>query len=170
MALTIAVGFVVDDAVVVIENTHRHLEADIGPFEAALKSAGEIGFTVVSMTVSLIAVFIPLFLMSGYVGLLFREFAVAVSVSLILSLIIALTLTPMMCAHLLKPEHEAQHGRFYRLLEAAFDGLLSAYERGLKVVLRHRFLTLLVMLGTIVLTGYLFILIPKGFFRSRTPG
>ena len=170
MALTIAVGFVVDDAVVVIENTHRHLEAGLGPVEAALKSAGEIGFTVVSMTVSLIAVFIPLFLMSGYVGLLFREFAVAVSVSLILSLIIALTLTPMMCAHLLKPEHEAQHGRLYRLLEAAFDGLLSAYERGLRVVLRHRFLTLLVMLGTIVLTGYLFILIPKGFFPQQDTG
>ena len=170
MALTIAVGFVVDDAVVVIENTHRHLEAGLGPVEAALKSAGEIGFTVVSITVSLIAVFIPLFLMSGYVGLLFREFAVAVSVSLILSLIIALTLTPMMCAHLLKPEHEAQHGRLYRLLEAAFDGLLSAYERGLKVVLLHRFLTLLVMLGTIVLTGYLFILIPKGFFPQQDTG
>src|ERR1700730_13023349 len=115
-----------------------------------MKGSGEMGFFSVLFTLSLIAVFIPLFLMSGYVGLLFREFAVAVSVSLILSLIIALTLTPMMCAHLLKPEHEAQHGRFYRLLEAAFDGLLSAYESGLKVVLRHRFLTLLVMPGLII--------------------
>ena len=170
MALTIAVGFVVDDAVVVIENTHRHIEAGLGPAEAALKGAGEIGFTVVSMTLSLTAVFIPLFLMSGYVGLLFREFAVTVSVSLLLSLVIALTLTPMMCSRLLKPEHEVRHGHLNRLLEAAFDGLLAAYERGLRIVLRHRFVTLLVMLGTIVVTGYLYVLIPKGFFPQQDTG
>src|SRR4029453_6666491 len=111
MALTIATGFVVDDAVVVIENTVRHLEEGLSPMEAALKSAGEIGFTIVSITISLIAVFIPLFLMGGYVGLLFREFAVAVSVALVLSLVIALTLTPMMCSRLLQPENHAKHGR-----------------------------------------------------------
>jgi hydrophobe/amphiphile efflux-1 (HAE1) family protein len=169
MALTIATGFVVDDAVVVIENTVRHLEEGLTPLAAALKSAGEIGFTIVSITLSLIAVFIPLFLMSGYVGLLFREFAVAVSVALVLSLVISLTLTPMMCARLLKHEG-TQHGRVYRLLESAFDGLLNLYEAGLKVVLRHRFITLMVMLGTIALTGYLYVLIPKGFFPQQDTG
>jgi hydrophobe/amphiphile efflux-1 (HAE1) family protein len=170
MALTIAVGFVVDDAVVVIENVVRHLEEGLSPMQAALKGAGEIGFTIVSITLSLIAVFIPLFLMGGYVGLLFREFAVTVSVSLVLSLVIALTLTPMMCARLLKPEEKERHGRLYRVLEAGFDGLLALYERGLKVVLRHRFVTLLTMLGTIVLTGYLYVVIPKGFFPQQDTG
>src|SRR5205807_3736161 len=144
MALTIATGFVVDDAVVVIENTVRHLEEGLSPLAAAIQSAGEIGFTIVSITLSLIAVFIPLFLMGGYVGLLFREFAVAVSVALILSLIISLTLTPMMCARLLKPEG-TKHGLIYRSLEHVFDGLLNLYEAGLKIVLRHRFTTLMVM-------------------------
>ena len=124
MALTIATGFVVDDAVVVIENTVRHLEEGLSPMQAALKSAGEIGFTIISITLSLIAVFIPLFLMSGYVGELFREFAVAVSVALVLSLVIALTLTPLMCSRLLKPEGE-QHGGIYRLFERGFDALLN---------------------------------------------
>jgi hydrophobe/amphiphile efflux-1 (HAE1) family protein len=169
MALTIATGFVVDDAVVVIENTVRHLEEGLSPMHAALKSAGEIGFTIVSITLSLIAVFIPLFLMSGYVGALFREFAVAVSVSLLLSLVIALTLTPMMCSRLLKPESK-EHGRVYRLLERGFDALLNLYEAGLKVVLRHRFSTLMVMLGTVALTGYLYMVIPKGFFPQQDTG
>ena len=119
------------------------------PMEAALKGAGEIGFTIISITLSLIAVFIPLFLMGGYVGKLFQEFAVTVSVSLVLSLVISLTLTPMMCARLLQAEDAAKHGRLYRLFERGFDGLLGGYERGLKVVLRHRFITLMVMLGTI---------------------
>jgi hydrophobe/amphiphile efflux-1 (HAE1) family protein len=169
MALTIATGFVVDDAVVVIENTVRHLEEGLSPLDAALKSAGEIGFTIISITISLIAVFIPLFLMSGYIGLLFREFAVAVSVALVLSLVISLTLTPMMCARLLKAEGN-RHGPIYRLLENAFDGLLKLYEAGLKVVLRHRFTTLMVMVGTIALTGYLYWLIPKGFFPQQDTG
>jgi hydrophobe/amphiphile efflux-1 (HAE1) family protein len=169
MALTIATGFVVDDAVVVIENTVRHLEEGLSPMEAALKSAGEIGFTIVSITLSLIAVFIPLFLMGGYVGELFREFAVAVSVALLLSLGIALTLTPMMCSRLLKPESE-QHGRIYRLFERGVDALLNLYEAGLKVVLRHRFITLMVMLGTVALTGYLYTVIPKGFFPQQDTG
>ena len=125
MALTIAVGFVVDDAVVVIENIVRHLEEGLSPMQAALKGSGEIGFTIVSITLSLIAVFIPLFLMGGYVGLLFREFAITVSVALVLSLVISLTLTPMMCSRLLKPE-TGQHGRLYRLFERGFDGLLGA--------------------------------------------
>jgi hydrophobe/amphiphile efflux-1 (HAE1) family protein len=169
MALSIAVGFVVDDAVVVIENIVRHLEEGASPWVAALNGAGEIGFTIMSITLSLIAVFIPLFLMGGYVGLLFREFAVAVSVALVLSLLISLTLTPMMCARLLKPQRE-QHGRLYRLSERGFDGLLAIYEAGLKIVLRHRFVTLLVMLGTIVVTGYLYVVIPKGFFPQQDTG
>jgi len=169
MALSIAVGFVVDDAVVVIENIVRHMEEGASPFEASLKGAGEIGFTIVSITLSLIAVFIPLFLMGGYVGLLFREFAVTVSVSLVLSLLISLTLTPMMCAYLLKPEGK-QHGWLYRVSERGFDGLLNLYEAGLKVVLRHRFITLMAMLGTIALTGYLYVIIPKGFFPEQDTG
>jgi hydrophobe/amphiphile efflux-1 (HAE1) family protein len=169
MALSIAVGFVVDDAVVVIENIVRHMEEGASPFEASLKGAGEIGFTIVSITLSLIAVFIPLFLMGGYVGLLFREFAITVSVALVLSLLISLTLTPMMCAYLLKPESK-EHGWLYRLSERGFDGLLHLYEAGLKIVLRHRFITLMTMLGTIALTGYLFVLIPKGFFPEQDTG
>ena len=169
MALSIAVGFVVDDAVVVIENIVRHMEEGDSPFEASLKGAGEIGFTIVSITLSLIAVFIPLFLMGGYVGLLFREFAVTVSVSLVLSLLISLTLTPMMCAYLLKPESK-EHGWLYGLSERGFDGLLNLYEAGLKIVLRHRFVTLMTMLGTIALTGYLYVTIPKGFFPEQDTG
>jgi hydrophobe/amphiphile efflux-1 (HAE1) family protein len=169
MALSIAVGFVVDDAVVVIENIVRHMEEGASPFEASLKGAGEIGFTIVSITLSLIAVFIPLFLMGGYVGLLFREFAVTVSVSLVLSLLISLTLTPMMCSRLLKPESK-EHGWLYRFLERGFDGLLNLYEAGLKIVLRHRFITLMTMIGTIALTGYLYVLIPKGFFPQQDTG
>jgi hydrophobe/amphiphile efflux-1 (HAE1) family protein len=169
MALSIAVGFVVDDAVVVIENIVRHMEEGASPFEASLKGAGEIGFTIVSITLSLIAVFIPLFLMGGYVGLLFREFAVTVSVSLVLSLLISLTLTPMMCARLLKPQSK-EHGWLYRIFERGFDGLLNLYEAGLKIVLRHRFITLMTMLGTIALTGYLYVLIPKGFFPQQDTG
>jgi hydrophobe/amphiphile efflux-1 (HAE1) family protein len=169
MGLTIAVGFVVDDAVVVIENIVRHLEAGLGPMQAALKGSKEIGFTIVSITLSLIAVFIPLFLMGGYVGKLFQEFAVTVSVALILSLLISLTLTPMLCSRLLKSGNE-RHGRLYRISEAAFDGLVSSYGRALNVALRHRFVTLLVMLGTIVITGYLYYVIPKGFFPQEDTG
>ncbi|MGF6311668.1 hydrophobe/amphiphile efflux-1 (HAE1) family protein [Bradyrhizobium sp. i1.8.4] len=169
MALSIAVGFVVDDAVVEIENITRHIEDGMSPYDAALKGSGEIGFTVMAITFSLIAVFIPLFLMGGYVGLLFREFAMTVSIALVLSLVISRTLTPMMCAYLLKPESE-QHGWLYRMSERGFDGLLYAYEAGLKIVLRHRFITLMVMLGTIALTGYLYVVIPKGFFPQQDTG
>jgi hydrophobe/amphiphile efflux-1 (HAE1) family protein len=170
MALSIAVGFVVDDAVVVIENIVRHLEQGMSPMQAALKGAGEIGFTIVSITLSLIAVFIPLFLMGGYVGKLFQEFAITITVSLLLSLIISLTLTPMMCSRLLKDETHKKHGRLYLIFERGFDGLLALYARGLKVVLRHRFTTLMVMLCTIALTGYLYTVIPKGFFPQEDTG
>ena len=170
MALSIAVGFVVDDAVVVIENIVRYLEQGLSPMEAALKGSGEIGFTIVSITLSLIAVFIPLFLMGGYVGKLFQEFAITITVSLILSLIISLTLTPMMCSRLLKDEAHRQHGRLYRIFEHGFEALLSLYARGLKIILRHRFVTLMVMLATIALTGYLYTVIPKGFFPQQDTG
>jgi hydrophobe/amphiphile efflux-1 (HAE1) family protein len=169
MALSIAVGFVVDDAVVEIENVVRHMEAGLSPYEAAMKGSGEIGFTVMAITFSLIAVFLPLFLMSGYVGLLFREFAVAVSVALVLSLVIARTLTPMLCAYLLKPESK-EHGWLYRFSERGFDGLLHVYEAGLKIVLRHRLMTLLVWFGTVALTGYLYVIMPKGFFPQQDTG
>jgi len=169
MALSIAVGFVVDDAVVEIENITRHIEEGLSPYDAAMKGSGEIGFTVMAITFSLIAVFIPLFLMSGYVGLLFREFAVTVSVALVLSLIISRTLTPMMCAYLLKPE-KREHGWLYTMSERGFDGLLNLYEAGLKIVLRHRFITLMVMFATITLTGYLYVIIPKGFFPQQDTG
>ncbi|MET3971672.1 efflux RND transporter permease subunit [Bradyrhizobium sp. S3.9.1] len=169
MALSIAVGFVVDDAVVEIENITRHIEEGLSPYDAAMKGSGEIGFTVMAITFSLIAVFIPLFLMSGYVGLLFREFAITVSVALVLSLVISRTLTPMMCAYLLKPESHV-HGRLYRWSERGFDLLLNAYEAGLKLVLRHRFITLMVMIGTIAVTGYLYVVIPKGFFPQQDTG
>src|SRR6202035_4817334 len=138
------------------------IEEGLSPYEAALKGSGEIGFTVMAITFSLIAVFIPLFLMSGYVGLLFREFAITVSVSLLLSLLIARTLTPMMCAYLLKPESK-EHGWLYRVSERSFDGLLYAYESGLKIAL-------MVMFGTIALTVYLYVIIPKGFFPQQDTG
>jgi hydrophobe/amphiphile efflux-1 (HAE1) family protein len=169
MALSIAVGFVVDDAVVEIENITRHIEEGLSPYDAAMKGSGEIGFTVMAITFSLIAVFIPLFLMSGYVGLLFREFAMTVSVALVLSLVISRTLTPMMCAYLLKPESK-EHGWLYRVSERGFDRLLHVYEAGLKIVLRHQFATLMVTFGTIALTGYLYVIIPKGFFPQQDTG
>src|SRR5246127_5219640 len=169
MALSIAIGFVVDDAVVVIENIVRHIEDGLTPMQAALKGSQEIGFTIMAITFSLIAVFLPLFLMNGYVGLLFREFAVAVSVALVLSLLISRTLTPMMCAYLLKPQRK-EHGWLYRVSERGFDAILNLYEAGLKIVLRHRLITLMTLLGTVALTGYLYVIIPKGFFPQQDTG
>ncbi|MET4803808.1 efflux RND transporter permease subunit [Bradyrhizobium sp. LB11.1] len=169
MALSIAIGFVVDDAVVVIENIVRHVEAGLTPMEAALQGSREIGFTIVSITLSLIAVFIPLFLMGGYVGQLFQEFAVTVSVSLVLSLLISLTLTPMLCARLLKHDTR-KHGWLYDQFERGFNGLLAVYERGLKVALRHRLITLTTLFLAIGLTGYLYVIIPKGFFPQQDTG
>ncbi|MGC2523456.1 MAG: efflux RND transporter permease subunit [Stellaceae bacterium] len=170
MALTIAVGFVVDDAIVMIENIVRHIEEGKTPMQAALEGAGEIGFTIMSITISLIAVFIPLFLMSGIVGLLFREFAVTVAVAIVISLIVSLTLTPMMCAHVLTADDETHAGLVSRTLERFFDGLSAAYDRALVVALRHRFVTLMVMISTVILTGVLFVEIPKGFFPQEDTG
>jgi hydrophobe/amphiphile efflux-1 (HAE1) family protein len=170
MALTIAVGFVVDDAIVMIENIVRHIEEGKTPMQAALHGAGEIGFTIMSISISLTAVFIPLFLMSGIVGLLFREFAVTVVVAILVSVIVSLTLTPMMCARLLTAEGETRPGRISRALERFFDWLAAVYDRGLVVALRHRFVTLMVMLSTVALTGVLFVEIPKGFFPQEDTG
>jgi hydrophobe/amphiphile efflux-1 (HAE1) family protein len=169
MALTIAVGFVVDDAVVMIENIARHIEDGATPMEAAIKGAGEVGFTIISMSISLIAVFIPLFLMGGIVGLLFREFAVTVAMSIVVSLIVSLTLTPMMSARLLAPEH-GNPGFMSRALERFFDSLVAAYDRGLVVALRYRRITLTVMILTVCLTMALFFWIPKGFFPQEDTG
>src|SRR5215831_7162249 len=170
MALTIAVGFVVDDAIVMIENIVRHIEAGKTPMQAALEGAGESGFTILSISISLVAVFIPLFLMSGIVGLLFREFAVTVAVAIVVSVIVSLTLTPMMCARLLTAEGETRPGLISRALERFFDWLAAIYDRGLVVALRRRFITLLVMISTIALTGVLFVEIPKGFFPQEDTG
>jgi multidrug efflux pump len=171
MALTISTGFVVDDAIVMIENIARYIEHGDAPFEAALKGAKQIGFTIVSLTVSLIAVLIPLLFMGGIIGRLFREFAVTLSVCIAVSAVLSLTLTPMMCAHLLQPEPPPeQRGRFYRWSEAGFDAVLHAYDRGLKVVLNHQFTTLMVTIGTVILTGLLALWIPKGFFPQQDTG
>jgi len=168
MALTISTGFVVDDAIVVIENITRYLEAGLGPMEAALKGAKEIGSTVVTMSVSLTAVFIPLLLMGGIVGRLLREFAVTLSVAILVSMVVSLTATPMMCAHLLR-EHES-HGSLYRTVENGFNGIVGLYGRALSVALRHSFVTLLVLLTTVGLNVYLFIHVPKGFFPQQDTG
>jgi multidrug efflux pump subunit AcrB len=169
MALTIAVGFVVDDAVVMIENIARHIEDGATPMEAAIKGAGEIGFTIVSMSISLIAVFIPLFLMGGIVGLLFREFAVTVAVSIVVSLIVSLTLTPMMSARLLTPER-GNPGIMSKTIERFFNRLVVVYDRGLVVALRYRQITLTIMILTICLTMALFVWIPKGFVPQEDTG
>ncbi|GGF01841.1 acriflavine resistance protein B [Aliidongia dinghuensis] len=170
MALTISVGFVVDDAIVMIENIVRHLEEGMKPLDAALKGAGEIGFTIVSISLSLIAVFIPLLLMGGIIGRLFHEFAVTVTVTIMVSAVVSLTLTPMMCSRFLKDEAHVQHGRLYNIMERFFDGMRDGYAYGLRWVLRHQFLTLLSLLATIGLTVFLFITIPKGFFPQQDTG
>ena len=169
MGLTIAVGFVVDDAIVMLENIYRHIEDGMTPMDAALRGAGEIGFTIVSISLSLIAVFIPLLLMGGLVGRLFREFAIVVSLTVIISAFVSLTLTPMMCARFLKAEDHA-HGRLYRAVEAMFDAMLRFYERTLDVALKFRLVTLLVFLATLGLTVFLFVIIPKGFFPQQDIG
>jgi multidrug efflux pump len=169
MALTISTGFVVDDAIVVIENIARHIEAGVKPFAAALKGASEIGFTVLSMSTSLVAVFIPILMMGGIVGRLFREFAVVLSVAIGVSLFVSLTTTPMMCARFLRHE-SGKHNRIYRFSENAFNRLLGTYDFSLKWVLRHQFLILLVTIGTVCLNGYLFYKTPKGFFPQQDTG
>jgi len=169
MALTICTGFVVDDAIVVIENISRHIEGGMKPFDAAMKGASEIGFTVLSMSTSLVAVFIPILMMGGVVGRLFREFAVVLSVAIAVSLFVSLTTTPMMCARFLRHE-SGKHNRVYRFSENAFNRLLRTYDFSLRWVLRHQFLILVVTLGTVCLNVYLFIQTPKGFFPQQDTG
>jgi multidrug efflux pump len=170
MALTISTGFVVDDAIVMIENISRYLEEGDTPMEAALKGAGQIGFTIVSLTVSLIAVLIPLLFMGDVVGRLFREFAVTLAVTIVISAVVSLTLTPMMCSRILRHHPEAQQGRFYRASEKVFERMIAFYGRTLKWVLQYQTITLLVALATLVLTILLYIAIPKGFFPVQDTG
>jgi multidrug efflux pump len=168
MALTISTGFVVDDAIVVIENITRYMEHGMQPFQAALKGAQEIGFTVFTISLSLVAVFIPLLLMGGIVGRLLREFAITLSVAILVSMVISLTTTPMMCAHLLREERE--HGWLYQKSERLFNWIVNLYGRTLSVVLRHPALTLMSLLATVALTGYLYVQTPKGFFPQQDTG
>ena len=170
MALTVSTGFVVDDAIVVLENITRHIEAGMTRMEAALQGAREVGFTVVSMSLSLIAVFAPILLMGGIVGRLFREFAMTLSVAILISLAVSLTTTPMMCAHLLSREERREHGLFYRIGERAFNAVLAAYDRSLRRALRRPGLVMLSLLATIVLAGWLFTIIPKGFVPEQDTG
>jgi multidrug efflux pump len=169
MALTISTGFVVDDAIVVIENVTRHLELGLSPMEAAMKGASEVGFTVLSISMSLIAVFIPILLMGGIVGRLFREFAVVLSVAILVSLVISLTMTPMMCSRLLR-HGKQEHGRFYLASERVFTWMLDTYDRTLSVVLRHPLITLGVLILTIMVNVVLLAKVPKGFFPQQDNG
>ncbi|OKO74632.1 multidrug efflux RND transporter permease subunit [Bradyrhizobium sp. AS23.2] len=170
MALTIAVGFVVDDAIVMLENITRYVERGESPVTAAYKGAAEIGFTIVSISVSLVAVLIPLLLMGGIIGRLFREFAVTLSMAIFVSLVVSLTLTPMMASRFLRSDDEARRSRFYQWSERMFERLLGAYERGLDLALRHSFITLCIFFSTVALSALLFILIPKGFFPQQDNG
>jgi multidrug efflux pump len=170
MALTIATGFVVDDAIVVLENVSRHMEGGMPALKAAMQGASEVGFTVLSMSTSLVAVFIPILLMGGMIGRLFREFAVVLSVAVLVSLVISLTTTPMMCARVLKLEKEQVRGRVYRASERAFDWVLARYEASLSWVLRHSLIMIVVTLATILLNVYLFGIVPKGFFPQQDTG
>jgi len=170
MALAIVTGFVVDDAIVVLENITRHLEQGMTPVAAAFQGAREIGFTVLSMSTSLVAVFIPILMMGGLVGRLFREFAVTLSIAIGVSLLVSLTTTPMMCAQILKPIEEEKHGRFFRASQAVFDWTLKIYRSSLGWVLSHQPLTLAVTVATACLTVYLYIQVPKGFFPQQDTG
>ncbi|MGH7035069.1 MAG: efflux RND transporter permease subunit, partial [Stellaceae bacterium] len=170
MALTISTGFVVDDAIVVLENITRHIEACMPRRQAALQGAREVGFTVLSMSLSLIAVFIPILLMGGIIGRLFREFAITLSIAIVVSLAVSLTTTPMMCARLLRRRVGEEVRGFARISARAFDGLLRLYRRTLAQALAHSLLTMLVLLGTLCLNFYLFVIVPKGFFPQQDTG
>ena len=170
MALTIAVGFVVDDAIVMLENIYRHIEAGMAPHDAAIKGAGEIGFTILSISISLVAVFIPLLLMGGLVGRLFHEFAVTVTMAIAVSAVVSLTLSPMMGALFLRDERKASHGRFYMTLERGFQWLVEHYTRGLDFVLGHQRATLITFLVTVTTAVLLYVVIPKGFFPQQDTG
>src|ERR1700739_2580720 len=170
MALTISTGFVVDDAIVMIENISRYLEQGLRPREAALKGAEQIGFTIISLTVSLIAVLIPLLLMGDIVGRLFREFAITLAVTILISAVVSLTLTPMMSARLLRHQPPSQQGGFYRWPESMFDTLIARYSRSLRWVLRHQVPVLVAASATLVLAVYLYVVIPKGLFPTQDVG
>ena len=170
MALTIAVGFVVDDAIVMLENIYRYVEEGMSPMDAALKGAGEIGFTIISISVSLVAVFIPLLLMGGIVGRLFREFSITVTLTIAVSVVVSLTLTPMLCSRFLKNHEGEKHGALFNWFERMFDAMLNGYKRALDVVMRHQFLTLCSFFATMMLTVGLFAIIPKGFFPQQDTG
>ena len=170
MGLSIAVGFVVDDAIVMLENIQRHVEEGLSPLEAALKGSAEIGFTILSISLSLVAVFIPLLLMGGIVGRIFREFAITVTMTIAVSAFVALTLTPVMAARFLQEKKQVHHGRLYMATERMFDLMLDAYRRTLDIALRYRRITLSVFLMTLALSGYLFVVIPKGFFPIQDTG
>jgi len=170
MALTIATGFVVDDAIVVLENVSRHIEEGMPPMKAAMRGASEVGFTVVSMSLSLVAVFIPILLMGGMVGRLFREFAVVLSAAVLISLLVSLTTTPMMCARVLKLQKDHPRGRLYRASEYAFNALLRGYDRTLSWALRHPLIMITVTFATIALNIYLYMIVPKGFFPQQDTG
>ena len=170
MALAISTGFVVDDAIVVLENITRHIEEGVPPVAATFRGAREIGFTVLSMSTSLVAVFIPILLMGGIVGRLFREFAVTLSIAIAVSLVVSLTVTPMMCGKFLRSTDKEKHGRIYHFSEKIFDTALKLYSRSLKLVLRHQPLTLLITIGTAALSVYLYVIVPKGFFPQQDTG
>jgi HAE1 family hydrophobic/amphiphilic exporter-1 len=170
MALTISVGFVVDDAIVMLENITRYIEEGETPLAAAFKGAGEIGFTIVSISISLVAVLIPLLLMGGIIGRLFREFAVTLTMAIFVSMVVSLTLTPMMASRFLRAHGETRHGRLYQWSERVFDAMLHAYERGLDLALRWSRTTLLIFFATLALSVYLFVIIPKGFFPQQDTG
>jgi multidrug efflux pump len=170
MALTIATGFVVDDAIVVLENISRHIEQGVAPMRAALQGTAEVGFTVLSMSLSLVAVFIPILLMGGIVGRLFREFAVVLSVAILVSMVVSLTTTPMMCARLLRPETGGAHGRLHRASERAFNWLSRGYESSLSWALRHPVIMLVLTAATVALNFYLYAAVPKGFFPQQDTG
>src|SRR6476660_734415 len=170
MALTIAVGFVVDDAIVMLENITRYVEQGEEPLKAALRGSREIAFTIVSISISLVAVLIPLLLMGGIIGRLFREFAVTLAMTIFVSMVVSPTLTPMMASRFLRAHSETKHGRFYQWSERAFDAMLHAYERGLDLAIRWKFTTLMVFFATLGLSVYLFVIIPKGFFPQQDVG
>jgi HAE1 family hydrophobic/amphiphilic exporter-1 len=170
MALTIAVGFVVDDAIVMLENISRYIEEGEKPMAAAFKGSQEIGFTIVSISISLVAVLIPLLLMGGIIGRLFREFAVVLAMTIFVSMFVSLTLTPMMASRFLRAHNEERHGRFYQLSERGFDAMLRGYQSGLDLALRWKFTTLMIFFGTLALSVYLFVVIPKGFFPQQDVG
>ena len=170
MALTIAVGFVVDDAIVMLENISRYIEDGMRPLEAAFKGSSEIGFTIVSISVSLVAVLIPLLLMGGIIGRLFREFAVTLTMTIFVSMVVSLTLTPMMASRFLRAHGDTKHGKLYQWSERAFDAMLHGYERGLDLALSWKRVTLLVFFATLALSVYLFVVIPKGFFPQQDNG